>query len=242
MTTNDPGSSGQPKKRSARPLRALGVLGLIGIIAGCAGGGNDPQASDSSPGTGQVVQPEETGQPTPSATPSSTTKAPAKTPGRVGLCPANPPKNGPLTDQGEDVGRFGTSSYTYNSETDADKAGLCVAVLKVERVTFSQYASGAEDTGSHGIAVTVQIVNNDKRPYDLSATQVVVAAGAAGTELESVYDTDKGYEGGFSGSVSSKRRATGKYAFALAAPAELSVQVTPGFEFEEPAIFEGRPR
>lgn len=66
------------------------------------------------------------------------------TPPRAALCPARPPANGPLDDQGEQVGKIGASSSTYVD--DSGRLLYCVAVVSARRVGGT-------------VLVTVRVVN-----------------------------------------------------------------------------------
>jgi hypothetical protein len=128
----------------------------------------------------------------------------------VPLCPAKPPTNGDLTDQGEQVGRIGASSSTF-----ADDAGIvyCAAVLAAAR---------------HGrdVVVTVRVVNHGSRTVDVGEgedqLQVTLSYGSSGQQgLESLAGAR------IQGVVPPGGVATGTYAFEVPA-GQTQVRVSAG--------------
>lgn len=117
--------------------------------------------------------------------------------------------------------------------------GLKVQVPSAVRFTPSQTAAGLQ-AGQAGVLVTVSITNGTGTSVDLSLAQVKMTAGSAGNQAESIFDSAKGINSGFSGSVLPGHSQTAKFAFAVA-PSDLSnvvVEVTPDFNHNSTS-FEG---
>ncbi len=140
-----------------RPGAAAGALAVL--LAACSG----TPAPAPPAGTPASVP----------ATAAASPTRPAPRP-RVPRCPAVAPVNGPLTDQGERVGKVGASSQTYD---DPGRAGVryCVAVLSVVR-------SGVD------AVVTVEVANRGGVPVDVGAgvdkTVVELAYGSVPAERD----------------------------------------------------------
>lgn len=130
------------------------------------------------------------------------------------------------------------SNLTTVGGTVSYEDGTKVTVTKVARVRFSDSSYGARGVG---VAVYVKITAGSAT-MDLNGALTELTYGADGTEAEQVFDSAKGFDGGFSSTVAPGRSATAKYGFAVpAGQSVVSVQVTPDFS-SETAIFEGKIR
>jgi hypothetical protein len=139
----------------------------------------------------------------------------------VPLCPADPPRNGELSDQGEAVGRIGATSSTF-TEIATGKDLYCLAVTKAERAP-------------NGLIVTVLLVNRAGRPFDLEGENgpdlPVLTYGADGVEAARVGSFAEGERGHsyFAGVVPPGGRRTGEFAFEVPAGRQAVVVSMLGF-------------
>ena len=101
----------------------------------------------------------------------------------------------------------GTEGFTYED-------GLEVYVPKVTQFHLSDTAAGG-DPGQVGLKVQVRVINGTSQAVDLSMTIVNLAAGSVGSQAKSVFDSEHGVEGGFTGKVASGRSAQAVYGFAV---------------------------
>lgn len=172
---------------------AAAAAAAVALLASCSSGSTETPAAVASPGPATTA-----------ATTPAATRATAAKPARLGLCPANPPRNGDLSDQGEQVGRVGASSSTM-LDANGDRL-YCLAVTKVERA-------------SNGVIVTVLLVNQAGKPVDLDGENApglpVLTYGEDGTKAELVSSFSEGERGSsyFDGVVGPARRRTAEYAF-----------------------------
>ncbi|MFI0408291.1 hypothetical protein [Actinomadura sp. 3N508] len=135
-------------------------------------------------------------------------------------------------DEGDNVTKVGTWATAED--------GLSFRVAKLKRAKVGAYAAGGKP-GGPAVIVTVQIRNTGKTRFDTTMFQIGTRVGADGTEADQVFDSERGYGDGFTGTVAPGRTATVKYMFAAEGAADLktvSVELTPGFEYES-FTFEG---
>lgn len=207
-------------RKSRLPSKALLALATSAIaaagIAGC--------------GAGQTqVEARATATPSPSPTPSDDLADRIKDL-QEGL--ATPPATEPAEPADPGVGKIGDDGFTYEDDLE-------VRVLKAERVRFSSTStSGAKP----GVAVTVKVTNKTGDRVDLSLSQVVLRYGPDEQEAEQVYDSEKGFEGGFQTSVANSKSASAKYGFEVPKGRQsITVEVAPTWDYE-PSTFEGSVR
>lgn len=111
--------------------------------------------------------------------------------------------------------------------------GISMTVSAPEPYTRDEYASGGEDAAAH-LAFTVTIVNGSDANYDPSLFYATVQSG--NTEAEQIFDSANGLNGSPSTAVLPGRETTFKIGFGVADPADLVMEVAPGFEYDA-AIF-----
>jgi hypothetical protein len=106
--------------------------------------------------------------------------------------------------------------------------GLEVNVSTGTPFTPSEYAAGG--TQPNNVAYTITVKNTSTEKYD--PTLFSITASSAGSEATSVYDTDAGFEGAPQTSVTPGQTITFKQGFNLANPDDVTMDVSPGFEYE----------
>ena len=111
------------------------------------------------------------------------------------------------------------------------KDGLGVSVSKPS--TFHP-SSGAEGAGKYNVIFTVTILNKTGAPYE--PKQFEASAQSGNVEAESISDAYQGVPTMPQTMLLNGRELKIKVAFAVVNPADITVQVTPGFNWS-PAVF-----
>jgi hypothetical protein len=106
--------------------------------------------------------------------------------------------------------------------------GLEVNVSAGAPFTPSEYAAGG--TQPNNVAYTVTVKNTSTKNYD--PTLFSVTASSAGSEATSVFDSEAGFEGAPQTSVTPGQTITFKQGFNLANPDDVTMDVSPGFEYQ----------
>ncbi|MDN3293116.1 DUF4352 domain-containing protein [Streptomyces ficellus] len=129
--------------------------------------------------------------------------------------------DGAKGDKGKGLAAGDTSIY------DDD---LQVTVSEATSIEPGEFASG-HTKGNKAYEVTIVIENAGKERFDTSTVTVSARAGEDGVNAEEIFDGDT-YGTGFQGTVMPGKKATVKYAFDAPATAKnLTVEVTPGFDY-----------
>lgn len=118
--------------------------------------------------------------------------------------------------------------------------GASAAVASLKKYTPTGTAAGHQP-GNVAFEVTVTLGTTSATPLDLTLASTKARAGAQGDQCEQVYDSGKGVNGMFEGTVSGGRSATVRVAFscpAAAGLAQVSVLVQPTWNHNV-ATFEG---
>lgn len=192
---------------------AVAALATVGLVVTGCGGSN--QAAKQTTGT------------PPAAAPSSSPTTQDTVPPAVDETTPTPTAEDP------GIAKVGPAEwFTYED-------GLKVQVTRLTRFKIGQYAAGGKPGGT-GVIVTMTIRNGSKKTFDVSSVMVNVTHGPNGDAAETVFDGDKGLNGGFEGSIPAGRVKTAKAGFAI--PAEhmkqIEVEIQPSFEHNS-SFFEG---
>lgn len=110
--------------------------------------------------------------------------------------------------------------------------GLSVTVSPGTPFTPSEYS--AEDPASPHLGFTVTVLNNTGETYD--PTLFLVSAQSGTTEATQIFDSANGFEGTPTTGVLDGRESTFAVGFGVADPADVVMEVSPGFDYE-PALF-----
>lgn len=184
------------------------LLALVLVLVGCATQEGDPVAGDPPRGT----------------------NAPAETVTVTVTAEAEPAESEPQaeatteTPSGSDYPAFG-ETYQWSD-------GIAVTIGPATPFTPSAAAAGA-GTGAH-VMFDVTVVNGTSANYEPAIFSVSMQSG--NTEASQVFDVDPELGGAPSTVLLPGREVTFKIGFAVADPADLVMEVQPGFEYD-PAIF-----
>ena len=121
-------------------------------------------------------------------------------------------------------------------ETASWDDGLEVTIAVPEAFTPSETAlefMAAEHL--HYVKLGIRVVNGTTVPYD--ASQFLISAQSSNQEAEVVFDTESGLDGGPMTAVLPGREAEFFYGFGVSDPADLVVEVAPGYEWD-PVFFQ----
>lgn len=192
-------------------VRKTAVLAVLAGLGALLFGCAAP--TDSTTGTAPVASAPATEAPAASATPVAveTTEPPAES---------------------NDTSRIGGAWVTYES-------GMAVKVTRAKVYSPSDGAIGAK-AGERGVAVTVSIRNGTTAPFDATLASVKLSYGEDGIEAEQIYDSGKGYGGGFEGSIARGKTKTVSIAFAVPTKflKSLTIEVAPNWDSDS-AFFAG---
>ena len=123
----------------------------------------------------------------------------------------------------------GTDKPGAFGETFTFEDGLEVTVGKPAKFKPSEYA--ATGKGTH-LKFTVVIKNGTKANYDPSLFFTTLSSGES--EAESIYDTDKGIEGGPSTTIRPGKSAKFVIGYSVKNPKDLTMEVNPGgFDYSD---------
>ena len=111
--------------------------------------------------------------------------------------------------------------------------GISVSVSPPEPFTRNEYAAGGEGAAAH-LLFTVTIVNGGQANYDPNLFYASLQSG--NVEADQVFDGESGLNGSPTTPVLPGRETTFKIGFGVSDPADLVMQVAPGFEYDG-AIF-----
>jgi hypothetical protein len=131
--------------------------------------------------------------------------------------PTEEPVQGPVA--------FG-QAFTYSD-------GLSVTVGPPTPYQPSDTSAGAEGAAAV-VSFDVTIVNGTPKPYDPAGVYITMQS--ANTEATEVYDSENGLNGSPSTTLLPGREAKYRVGYGVADPADLVMEVAPGFEYEA-AIF-----
>ncbi|MFF3495660.1 DUF4190 domain-containing protein [Streptomyces sp. NPDC002795] len=107
---------------------------------------------------------------------------------------------------------------------------LTVSVSNAVTFSPSEFAAGHKN-GNHAYKVTVTVTNDSKEKFDATLLTADARAGKDGTKAEQIFDDNVG--DAFSGTILPGKKATVVYGFdAPAAAKNLTVEVTPGFDYD----------
>ncbi len=134
------------------------------------------------------------------------------------------PDSSPST---SDTTKFG-SSYKW-----AD--GLSVSVSKPTLFKPSDYSVGATK-GQAALQFVFTVTNGTGSNYD--PTLFSATASSGGAEASEIYDSAKGMEGSPNTKVLQGKKVSFKVAFSVADPKDVTMEVSPGFEYDS-GIFTG---
>ncbi|MET0865571.1 MAG: hypothetical protein ABWZ98_14670 [Nakamurella sp.] len=212
--------------RSDPKMAAVAAVAAV-LLAGCATQVNGSAARGAEP-TGTTATTTESSSTRSSTSSSSTSSSAAASSSAesssaatsTGTEDSSVPASTDPAASGTDVGQFG-QVYTW---TD----GLEVTVAPGVAFTPSEYAS-AEPAAAF-LSFTITITNKTGAPYD--PTLFNVTAQSAGKEADSVYDSDNGLGGSPTTTVLDGRDATFAVGFGVADPADVVMEVSPGFDYD----------
>ena len=185
------------------PVAAAAVMFAL---AGCS----------SNPSTGPVAPESGPNRPASSSAPATTTATQGPAP--TSAAPAPPPV--PTLNQNA-TDKLGSTHKWQN--------GVSVAVGKPTEFEPSSSAVGT-DPGKMYVLITFTVVNGSDKEYDPTDFQASVQSGD--TEAEHVYDSAKGDLGAPSTQILMGRETKFSLAFAVPDPADLTVLVAPGLDYE----------
>ena len=115
-------------------------------------------------------------------------------------------------------------------ETYTFENGVAVTISAPQPYTPSEYAYVGEPAPAAFVAFDVVVVNGSAENYD--PTMFTATMQSANVESEQVFDSENGIEGSPTTTVLAGREAAFKMAFGAADPADLVMEVSPGFEYE----------
>jgi len=173
-------------------------------LAGCS----------SNPAAGTVAPESGPNRPASSSAPATTTATQGPAP--TSSAPAPPPTP---TQNGTD--KLGSTHKWQN--------GVSVAVGKPTEFEPSNSAVGT-DPGKKYVLITFTVVNGSDKEYDPADFQASVQSGD--TEAAHVYDPAKGVSGAPSTQIPTRGETKLSLAFAVPDPADLTVLVAPGLDYE----------
>jgi len=175
-------------------------------LAGCS----------SNPATGPVAPESGPNRPASSSAPATTTATQGPAP--TSAAPAPPPV--PTLNQNA-TDKLGSTHKWQN--------GVSVAVGKPTEFEPSSSAVGT-DPGKMYVLITFTVVNGSDKEYDPADFQASVQSGD--TEAAHVYDPAKGVSGAPSTQIPTRGETKLSLAFAVPDPADLTVLVAPGLDYE----------
>jgi hypothetical protein len=178
---------------------------VLFTLAGCS----------SNPATGTVAP--ESGSDRPASTSAPATATATQGPGPTSSAPAPPV---PTLNQNA-TDKLGSTHKWQN--------GVSVAVGKPTEFEPSSSAVGT-DPGKKYVLITFTVVNGSDKEYDPTDFQASVQSG--NTEAAHVYDSAKGVSGAPSTQIPTGRETKLSLAFAVPDPADLTVLVAPGLDYE----------
>lgn len=187
------------------PVAAAAVMFAL---AGCS----------SNPSTGPVAPESGPNRPASSSAPATTTATQGPAP--TSAAPAPPPVPVPTLNQNA-TDKLGSTHKWQN--------GVSVAVGKPTEFEPSSSAVGT-DPGKKYVLITFTVVNGSDKEYDPADFQASVQSGD--TEAEHVYDPAKGVSGAPSTQIPTRGETKLSLAFAVPDPADLTVLVAPGLDYE----------
>ncbi len=191
-----------------KPPTPVAAAAVMFALAGCS----------SNPSTGPVAPESGPNRPASSSAPATTTATQGPAP--TSAAPAPPPVPVPTpTQNGTD--KLGSTHKWQN--------GVSVAVGKPTEYEPSSSAVGT-DPGKKYVLITFTVVNGSDKGYDPAEFQASVQSGD--TEAEHVYDSAKGVLGAPSTQIHMGRETKFSLAFAVPDPADLTVLVAPGLDYE----------
>lgn len=119
------------------------------------------------------------------------------------------------------------------------ESGLAVKVTRAKVFTPSDTSFGSKP-GERGVAITLSIKNATAAVFDAASASVKLSYGPDGVEAEEVFDSAKGYSGGFEGSISRGKTKTASVAFSVPTKylKSLTIEVAPDWDSES-AFFTG---
>jgi len=178
---------------------------VLFTLAGCS----------SNPATGTVAP--ESGSDRPASTSAPATATATQGPGPTSSAPAPPV---PTLNQNA-TDKLGSTHKWQN--------GVSVAVGKPTEFEPSSSAIGT-DPGKKYVLITFTVVNGSDKEYDPTDFQASVQSG--NTEAAHVYDPAKGVSGAPSTQIPTRGETKLSLAFAVPDPADLTVLVAPGLDYE----------
>lgn len=144
------------------------------------------------------------------------------------------------TNEWDDVPVVSDSPSAEDSGNDTTPLGetfewedhLSVTVSKPKAYKPSEYA--ATEDADHYVVMTVRIVNETGKPFDVNSFYTSVQSG--NEEASEVFDSDKGLEGSPSTKLLDGREVEFEIGYGVSDTKDLVVQVTPSYDYEA-AIF-----
>lgn len=193
--------------RKTTILAVPSIAATVLVLAGCGGTSGAPSEGDAG-----------TNRPT-----TSSSESPADT---AAESPADTAEESPAAEEaGDGTQKFG-DSYKYED-------GLTVTVSKPAKFKPSDVSFVSKPQKNYR-QFTITVVNKTGKPYDPSMFTASLQSG--NEEMEEIFDSAKGFEGSPTTKVLNGRETKFKIGFGAADPADMVLEVAPGFEYES-AIF-----